>query len=74
MLGNDDVKNTFCLIKNNPAAVSIHRFVGHDLLVLGFCMEYTFGNNYSPSNFDFALVVHSLWLNWLWEYEVNVCL
>ena len=49
-IGDDDVKNAFRLIKSNPAVVGMHGFVGHGLL--GFSTGMTFGDNYSPQNFE----------------------
>ena len=66
-MGDDDIKNAFRLIKNNPAAVSMHGFWGHGLL--GFCTGQTFGNNYSPVNFDHAALVRVQWAIWLWKNE-----
>jgi hypothetical protein len=66
-LGDDDVKNAFRLIKSNPAVVSMHGFTGAGLL--GLCTGMTFGDNYSPANFDHASVARSQQAVWLWEHE-----
>ena len=70
-VGDDDVKNAFRLVKNNPAAVSMHGFRGHGLL--GFCTGQSFGDNYSPSNFDIFAVVRTLHAIWLWNNEPEQC-
>jgi hypothetical protein len=70
-VGDDDVKNAFRLVKNNPAAVSMHGFRGHGLL--GFCTGQSFGDNYSPSNFDIFAVVRTMHAIWLWTNEPAQC-
>ena len=70
-VGDDDVKNAFRLVKNNPAAVSMHGFRGNGLL--GFCTGQSFGDNYSPSNFDIFAVVRTLHAIWLWNNEPEQC-
>ena len=63
-IGDDDVKNAFRLIKSNPAVVGMHGFVGHGLL--GFSTGMTFGNNYSPQNFEPIAVARSQQATHLW--------
>ena len=63
-IGDDDVKNAFRLIKNNPAVVGMHGFVGHGLL--GFSTGMTFGDNYSPQNFEPIAVARSQQSKYLW--------
>lgn len=63
-IGDDDVKNAFRLIKNNPAVVGMHGFVGHGLL--GLSTGMTFGDNYSPQNFEPIAVARSQQATYLW--------
>ena len=63
-IGDDDVKNAFRLIKSNPAVVGMHGFVGHGLL--GFSTGMTFGDNYSPQNFEPVAVARSQQATHLW--------
>jgi hypothetical protein len=66
-LGDDDVKNAFRLIKNNPAIVAMHGFTGCGYL--GFCTGQTFGDSYSPANFDHAAVARTQFAQHLWCHE-----
>ena len=50
LLADNDVKNAFRLEKNNPAVVGMHEFVA--CKHLAFCTGMTFGDLYSPMNFD----------------------
>ena len=72
MLGDDDIKNAFRLIKNNPTVVGMHEFVGCGLF--GVMSGQSFGDNYSPANFDITSVAQSLHAKWLWKHEPEVCL
>ena len=70
-IGDDDVKNAFRLIKNNPAVVGMYCFVGHGLM--GFSTGMTFGDNYSPQNFEPIAMAWSQQSNYLWEHEPIEC-
>ena len=71
-IGDDDVKNAFRLIKNNPAVVGMHGFIGHGLL--GLSTGMTFGDNYSPQNIEYIVVSHSQQNTYLWNNEPEECL
>ena len=49
LLGDDNMKNVFCLVKNNPTVVGMHGFVAFKRLA--FCTGITFGDVYSSMNF-----------------------
>ena len=70
-IGDDDVKNAFRLIKNNPAVVGMYGFVGHGLL--GFSTGMTFGDNYSPQNFEPIAMTRSQQSKYLWKHEPIEC-
>ena len=49
-LGNDDVKNAFYLIKNNPVVVGMYGFSACKRLA--FCTGMSFRDVYPPMSFD----------------------
>ena len=63
-IGDDYVKNAFRLIKTNPAVVGMHWYVGHSLL--RFSTGMTFGDSYSPQNFEPVGVARSQQATHLW--------
>ena len=70
-IGDDDVKNVFHLIKSNPAMVEMHGFVGNSLLELSTSM--TFGDNYSPQNFESVAVARLQQDTYLWDNKPEEC-
>ena len=71
-IGEDDVKNAFRLIKTNPAVVGMHGFVGCNLLA--FATGMTFGDCYSPQNFEPIAVARSQQSSHLWVNEPEECI
>ena len=66
-LGDDDVTNAFRLIKTNPCAVGMHtyRFDGHTVVATG----QTFGDSFSPANFEPAAICRQHHARWLWTHK-----
>ena len=64
---DDDVTNAFRLIKTNPCAVAMHlyRVEGHTVAATG----QTFGDSYSPANFEPAAICRQQHAQWLWKYR-----
>ena len=71
-IGDDDVKNTFRLIKSNSAVVGMHSFVGNGLL--GLSTGMTFGDNFSPQNFKPIAVAHLQQATYIWTNKPEECL
>ncbi len=68
-LGDDDITNAFRLIKTNPCAVGMHtyRFGGHTIVATG----QTFGDTYSPANFEPAAICRQYHARWLWTNQIE---
>ena len=71
-LGDNDVTNAFRLIKNNPGVVAMcgYRACG----LLGFATGQTFGNCYSPANFEPAAIARQQHAQWLWTHKKEAVL
>ena len=68
-LGDDDVTGAFRLIKLNPGVVGMHmyRFNGHLIAATG----QTFGDSFSPANFEPAAICRQSHARWLWVHRKN---
>ena len=66
-LGDNDVTNAFKLVKNNPGIVPMCGFRASGLL--GFATGQTFGNCYSPANFEPAAIARQQHAKYLWTHK-----
>ena len=66
-LADDDVKNAFRWVKNNPAMVAAHAFqaCGVTALMTG----QSFGDKHTPTNWDHCALARTQHAEWLWENE-----